>query len=51
MEVVLDTSFLLELVSKPIKRLSDLEIALGKIEFVVLEPTIEELKRLSLIHI
>jgi len=47
LEVVLDTSFLLELVSKPIKRLSDLEITLGKIEFVVLEPTIEELKRIA----
>jgi len=46
----LDTSFLLELVSKPIKRLSDLEITLGKIEFVILEPTIEELKRLASKH-
>jgi len=43
----LDTSFLLELVSKPIKRLDELEVVLGKIEFIVLEPTVKELKKLA----
>lgn len=43
----MDTNFLLELVSKPIKRLNELELAVGKVEFVVLEPTIRELKRLA----
>jgi len=43
----LDTSFLLELVSKPIKRLDELEAELGKVEFIVLEPTVRELRRLT----
>jgi len=43
----LDTSFLLELVSKPIKRLDELVVELGKVEFIVLEPTVRELKRLA----
>lgn len=43
----MDTSFLLELVSKPIKRLDELEVELGKVEFIVLEPTVRELKRLA----
>jgi len=43
----LDTSFLLELVSKPIKRLDELEVELGKVEFIVLEPTVRELKRMA----
>ena len=47
MEVILDTSFLLELVSKPIKRLDELGVELGKVEFIVLEPTVTELKRLA----
>jgi rRNA-processing protein FCF1 len=47
LEVVLDTSFLLELVSKPIKRLDELEVLLGKVEFIILEPTVKELKRLA----
>ena len=47
MEVILDTSFLLELVSKPIKRLDELEVELGKVEFIVLEPTVRELKWLA----
>jgi len=47
LEVILDTSFLLELVSKPIKRLDELEVELGKVEFIVLEPTVRELKRLA----
>jgi len=47
LEVILDTSFLLELVSKPIKRLDELVVELGKVEFIVLEPTVRELKRLA----
>jgi len=47
MEVILDTSFLLELVSKPIKRLDELEVELGKVEFIVLEPTVRELKKMA----
>jgi len=47
LEVILDTSFLLELVSKPIKRLDELGVELGKVEFIVLEPTVTELKRLA----
>jgi len=47
LEVILDTSFLLELVSKPIKRLDELEVELGKVEFIVLEPTVRELKRMA----
>ena len=47
MDVILDTSFLLELVSKPIKRLDELEAELGKVEFIVLEPTVRELRRLT----
>lgn len=43
----MDTSFLLELVSKPIKRLDELEVLLGKVEFIILEPTVKELKRLA----
>jgi len=50
LEVILDTSFLLELVSKPIKRLDELEVELGKVEFIVLEPTVRELKRLASKH-
>jgi len=47
LDVILDTSFLLELVSKPIKRLDELEAELGKVEFIVLEPTVRELRRLT----
>jgi rRNA-processing protein FCF1 len=50
LEVILDTSFLLELVSKPIKRLDELEVELGKVEFIVLEPTVRELRRLASKH-
>jgi rRNA-processing protein FCF1 len=47
LEVILDTSFLIELVSKPVKRLGELEVELGKVDFIVLEPTVRELKKLA----
>ncbi|MEM3427604.1 MAG: PIN domain-containing protein [Nitrososphaerales archaeon] len=47
MEVVLDSSFLLEWVSRPIKRIEELELKLGKVEFVVLDATIKELEKLA----
>lgn len=47
MDVVLDSSFLLEFVSRPLKRIEELELSLGKIEFVVLDATVKELEKLA----
>lgn len=47
MEAVLDSSFLLELVSRPLKRIEELEVVLGRVEFVVLETTVRELEKLA----
>lgn len=47
MQVILDSSFLLELVSRPLKRIEELDIVLGGVEFIVLEPTIKELAKLA----
>ncbi|MEM1524649.1 MAG: hypothetical protein QW372_01075 [Nitrososphaerales archaeon] len=44
--VLLDTSFILHMVSKPIVNFESLEEKLGKVEFVVLEDTIHELESL-----
>ncbi len=46
-EVVCDTSFLMILASKNIKNISNLDIEIGKIEFVVPDMVIKELERLS----
>lgn len=42
--VLLDTSFILHMVSKPIVNFDSLKEKLGKVEFVVLEDTIRELE-------
>ena len=45
--VVCDTSFLMFLTSKNIKNLSNIEIEIGTIEFVVPDLVVKELERIS----
>ncbi|MGH9922890.1 MAG: hypothetical protein ACRD38_09075 [Nitrososphaerales archaeon] len=46
-DVICDTSFLIVLASKPIKKLDVLENNLGRIDFVIPTVVIDELKNLS----
>ena len=47
MQVLCDTSFLMVLVSKPIKQVPKIESALGRLDFLVPGIVIDELKRLE----
>lgn len=47
MDVLCDTSFLMALVSVPVKRLEKVEVELGKLFFLVPDIVIGELKRLE----
>jgi len=47
MDVICDTSFLVVLVSAPIKRIDHVENELGKLNFLVPDIVIDELKRLE----
>ena len=47
MDVLCDTSFLMALVSVPVKRLEKVEVELGKLFFLVPDLVIDELKRLE----
>lgn len=47
MDVLCDTSFLMALVSVPVKRLEKVEVELGKLFFLVPDIVIDELKRLE----
>lgn len=47
MQVLCDTSFLIILVSKPIKRLAKIESQLGRLDFLVPDIVQRELERLS----
>jgi uncharacterized protein len=47
MQVLCDTSFLIVLVSKPIKRLAKIESQLGRLDFLVPDIVQRELERLS----
>lgn len=47
MDVICDTSFLVVLVSAPIKRIDQVETELGKLNFLVPDIVINELKRLE----
>jgi uncharacterized protein len=47
MDVLCDTSFLMALVSMPVKRLEKVEVELGKLFFLVPDIVIGELKRLE----
>jgi uncharacterized protein len=47
MKVLCDTSFLIVLVSKPIKRLAKIESQLGRLDFLVPDIVQRELERLS----
>ena len=47
MDVICDTSFLIVLVSAPIKRIDQVEAEYGKLNFLVPDLVIEELKRLE----
>ncbi len=44
LEIILDTSFLLEIVSKPLRRLDELDALLGRVELAVLDTTLFELE-------
>ncbi|SRR5581483_5742593 len=46
MEVLCDTSFLMVIVSKPIKQLGKIEAQLGRLDFIVPDIVIGELERL-----
>ena len=46
-EVICDTSFLLHLVTKRIKNISNLEIEIGQLKFVVPQVVIKELQKLT----
>jgi uncharacterized protein len=46
MQVLCDTSFLIVLVSKPIKRIAKIESQLGRLDFLVPDVVKEELERL-----
>ena len=48
MDVVCDTSFLIVLVSAPIQRIDMVETELGKLNFLVPDIVIDELKHLEL---
>ena len=45
-DVLCDTSFLMVIVSKPIKQLGKIEAQLGKLDFLIPEIVIDELERL-----
>ncbi|MGQ9468404.1 MAG: PIN domain-containing protein [Nitrososphaerales archaeon] len=45
--VLLDASFILTLISKPLNLVEELEEMLGKVELLVLEDTIKELEAIS----
>lgn len=45
--ILLDTSFILTLTSKPLNLIEELENVFGKVELLVLEDTINELKAIS----
>ena len=47
MQVLCDTSFLMVLVSKPIKQVPKVESALGRLDFIVPDIVLEELERLA----
>ncbi len=47
MELLLDSSFLIFVVSTPSQRLDEIQEYLGKVEFVVLDAVINELRSLS----
>jgi uncharacterized protein len=47
MKVICDTSFLMLLVSKPIKQIDKLELQIGKLIFLIPDIVIEELKRIE----
>jgi rRNA-processing protein FCF1 len=47
MHVLCDTSFLMVLVSKPIKQVARIESELGRLEFLVPDVVVEELERLE----
>ena len=47
-EVICDTSFLIVLANKPVKGMEEIEVHLGKIDFVVPTVVINELSRLAL---
>lgn len=47
MQVLCDTSFLMVLVSKPIKRVPRIESELGRLDFLVPDIVIDELQRLE----
>lgn len=47
MQVLCDTSFLMVLVAKPIKNVERIEYEFGKLEFLVPDVVIDELKRLE----
>ena len=47
MDVLCDTSFLMALVSVPVKRLEKVEVELGKLFFLVPDIVVGELKRLE----
>jgi len=46
-EVICDTSFLLHLATKRIKNISNLEIEIGQLKFVVPQVVIKELQKLT----
>ncbi len=46
-KIILDTSFILTLASKPLNLIEELEEILGKVELLVLEDTIKELEAIS----
>jgi rRNA-processing protein FCF1 len=47
MQVLCDTSFLIVLVSKPLKRLAKIESQLGRVDFLVPDIALGELERLA----
>lgn len=47
MDVLCDTSFLMVIVSKPIKQLAKMEVHLGRLDFLVPDIVIGELERLK----
>ncbi|MEM3437804.1 MAG: hypothetical protein QXP55_04660 [Nitrososphaerales archaeon] len=46
--ILLDTSFILTIVSKPLDLIEELKDIFGKVEILVLEDTIKELKAISM---
>src|SRR5919197_493957 len=47
MDVLCDTSFLMVLVSRPIKQMDKVEAHLGKLNFLIPDIVVDELKRLE----